>query len=224
MVAADRSANASMDAESLAARGMSAYQVACALLRADRTDEAEHLAVSMAEQVQAKARSDEPTLVSVAGALWLIAAVISARRTERFEAVARLDRAQWLAGLLGHDANHAWTAFGPTNVAIHRVSVAAELGDAAEALNAATLVDPDHLPEGLRSRRAQMHLDLAWAQSQRKRDAEAVLHLLEAERTAPQAVHYSVVVRELIREMLARQHRTHTSSLHDLAVRAGVLG
>jgi transcriptional regulator with XRE-family HTH domain len=224
MVAADRSATASLDAESLTARGLAAYQVACALLRGERADDAEHLAVSMAEQTQAQARSDEPALVSVAGALWLIAAIIAARRTERFEAHARLDRAEGLAGLLGHDANHAWTAFGPTNVAIHRVSVAAELGDASAALDAATAVDPDHLPEGLSSRRAQMHLDLAWAQSQRKRDAEAVLHLLEAERTAPEAVHYNVVVRELIREMLARQTKTRTSSLHDLAVRAGVLG
>jgi len=224
MVAADRSATVSLDAESLGARGLAAYQVACALLRADRSDEAEHLAVSMAEQVQAQARSDVPTLVSVAGALWLIAAVIAARQTERFEAMARLERADMLAGLLGHDANHAWTAFGPTNVAIHRVTVAAELGDPGYALSAATAVDPDNLSEGLRSRRAQMHLDLAWAQSQRKRDGEAVLHLLEAERTAPQAVYYNVVVRELIREVLARQQRGRTSSLHDLAVRAGVLG
>jgi len=79
MVAADRSANASLDAESLPFRGLAAYQVACALFRADRSDEAEHLAVSMAEQVQTQARSDAPTLVSVAGALWLIAAVIAAR-------------------------------------------------------------------------------------------------------------------------------------------------
>ncbi len=224
LLAADRSATASLDAESAVARGMAGYQVVCALLRADRSDEAEHLAVGMAEQMQSGARSDSPDLVSVAGALWLIAAVIAARRTERFEALARLDRAEGLADLLGHDANHAWTAFGPTNVAIHRVSVAAELGDPAEALNAAVAVDPDRLPAGLQSRRAQMHLDLAWAQAQRKRDAEAVLHLLEAERAAPQAVHYNVMVRELVREMLARKSRTRTSALHDLAVRAGVLG
>jgi len=51
-----------------------------------------------------------------------------------------------------------------------------------------------------------------------------VLHLLEAERVAAEAVHYNVMVRELVREMLARQSRTTTSALHDLAVRAGVLG
>ena len=38
------------------------------------------------------------------------------------------------------------------------------------------------LSGGLLGRRAQIQLDLAWAQSQRKRDAEAALHLLDAER------------------------------------------
>jgi transcriptional regulator with XRE-family HTH domain len=223
MMAADRSASASLEAESLAARGMAAYQVVCAMLRSDRTDDAENLAVSMASQVERSAKSDAPALVSVAGALWLIAAIIAARRTERFEALGRLDRAEALAELLGEDGNHMWTAFGPTNVGIHRVSVAAELGDAAEALRAATAIRTDSLPAGLQSRRAQMHLDLAWAQSQRKRDAEATLHLLEAEDVAPEAVHYSVVVRELIREMLARGSRSQTSALDQLAVRAGVL-
>lgn len=223
MLAADRAATKAMEAESDVARGMAAYQVACALLRQERPDDAEHIAIGMAEQLEARKRSDRPTLVSLAGALWLIGAVISARRTNRDDAWARLDRAEALANLLGEDANHAWTAFGPTNVALHRVSVATELGDAGGALEAAADLDPSKFPEGLSSRRAQVHLDLAWAQAQRKRDAEATLHLLEAERTAPEAVRYNVIVRELVREMLARAGRSQTSALTDLAVRAGVI-
>jgi hypothetical protein len=153
----------------------------------------------------------------------LISAIISARQTERTEAWRRLDVANDLAGVLGQDANFGWTAFGPTNVAIHRVAVGAELGDPAEALRASEGVDTDQLPEGLNSRRAQVHIHLAWAHGQRRRDADAILHLMEAERIAPQAVRYNVIVRELIREMLARQKRAKTSALHQLAVRAGVL-
>ncbi|MEO3937534.1 helix-turn-helix transcriptional regulator [Dermatophilaceae bacterium Soc4.6] len=223
MLAADRCAAASMEADSLAARGLAAYQVACALLRADRTDDAEHLAVTMAAQVDREARSDDPASLSVAGALWLISAVIAARRTERTEALERLDRAERLAQLLGEDGNHLWTAFGPTNVALHRVAVATELGDSGEALRAAMEIDVTNFPAGLKSRKAQLHLDLAWAQAQRKRDAEATLHLLEAEQVAPQVVHYNVSVRELIREMLARSGRSQTSALDKLAVRASVL-
>ena len=195
----------------------------CALLRADRTDEGEQLAIRMAERLTPHVRSDAPSLVSVAGALWLIAAVIAARRTDRGSAWERLNAAERLAGLLGRDGNFAWTAFGPTNVAIHRVSVAAELGDPADALTAATAVDVEGLPQGLHSRRAQVHLDLAWAQAQRKRDAEAVLHLLEAERVAPEALRYNVIAREIVREMLTRAKRGHTSALQSLATRAGVL-
>jgi hypothetical protein len=152
----------------------------------------------------------------------LIAAVAAARRTDRGEAWARLDAAERLAELLGEDANHAWTAFGPTNVRIHRVSVAAELGNPGEALRAAAAVDPTQLADGLRSRRAQVYLDLAWAQAQRKRDAEATLHLLEAERAAPAAIRYNAMVRDLLREILARA-RQPNSVLHELSVRAGVL-
>ncbi|SOD73279.1 transcriptional regulator with XRE-family HTH domain [Jatrophihabitans sp. GAS493] len=223
MLAADRAASAAYTTDSLTAVGTSAYQVACALLRADQPQDAEHLSVGMAERVEREARSDSPAVVSVAGALWLISAVIAARQTNRSDAWERLDRASRLAGLLGEDANHAWTGFGPTNVAIHRVSVAAELGDPGEALRAAADVDEGRLPPALLSRRAQVHLDLAWAQSQRKRDAEATLHLLEAERVAPEAIRHNVIAQELVREMLSRGTRSKTRALADLAGRAGLL-
>ncbi|MEV6299823.1 helix-turn-helix transcriptional regulator [Actinoplanes sp. NPDC051861] len=224
ILAADRCATAAVEADSMTARGLAAYQVVCALLRSERPEDAEPLAVGMAEEAQRNARADRPTLASVAGSLWLIAAVIASRRTEQAEAWRRLDQAQALADMLGADGNHAWTAFGPTNVGIHRVSVAAELGDPAAALRAAESVDLDRLPKGLKSRRAQMHLHLGWAEAQRKRDADAVLHLLEAERIAPESVRYNVIVGELVRGMLARQKRGgRTSALHNLALRAGVL-
>ena len=223
ILAADRAANAAVDAGSLSARGMAGYQVVCALLRSDQPDDAERLAVELAEELTGSTRSDEPSLVSVVGALWLIAAVIAARKTDRGEAWLRLDRAGALAGLLGEDGNHAWTGFGPTNVAIHRVSVAAELGDAGEALRAATAVDQERLPPGLLSRRAQVNLDLAWAQAQRRRDAEATLHLLEAERIAPQVMRHNVIAQEIVREMLARGARRQTTALSLLAERAGLL-
>lgn len=223
LLAADRCATAAVEAESLTARGMAAYQVVCALLRTERPEDAEHLAVTMAEQLRREVRADAPAAVSVAGALWLVSAIIASRRADRDEARQRLTVADELADMLGQDANLAWTAFGKTNVAIHRVSVAAELGDPAEAIRVAAAVDTERLPRGLNSRRAQVHLDLAWAQAQRKRDADAVLHLMEAERVAPEAVRYNVMVRELVREMLARQKRVKTSALHRLAVRAGVL-
>lgn len=220
---ADRAAMVAGRTDSPALRGAAAYQVVVAQLLADQVEQGERLAIAMAEHLSAGSRPGVPTLASVAGSLWLIAAVIAARRTERWEAQQRLDQAQRLADLLGSDANHAWTAFGPTNVAIHRVSVAAELGEPAGALAAAAGVDLERLPSGLASRRAQVRLDLAWAHAQRKRDAEATLHLLDAEAVAPETVAYNPIAREIIRAMLNRARGGQSTTLSALATRAGVL-
>ena len=47
---------------------------------------------------------------------------------------------------LRRDANYLWTAFGPTNVAIHDVAVAAELGDYQRAAHLGQQVDPSPMP------------------------------------------------------------------------------
>ncbi len=216
---ADRAATAAVHAESPTLGAAAAYQVACAFLKNDRLDEAETIAMITASRLD----DDSPTGLSLRGALTLIAAVIAGRRNDRGEATERLQRAQLLADQLGEDANHGWTAFGPTNVAIHRVSTAAELGDASTAIAQAEFVDVDSLPQGLLSRRAQVHVDMAWAYTQRRADAEAVVNLLEAERVAPQTLRYNVMVRELLREMLKRERRSATPGLRALSRRAGVL-
>ena len=216
---ADRAATAALHADSPTLGAAAAYQVACAFLKNDHLDDAENVALVTAANLD----DDSPAGLSVRGALTLIAAVIAGRRNDRGEATERLQRAQLLAEQLGEDANHAWTAFGPTNVAIHRVSTAAELGDAASAIAQAEYVDVGALPHGLLSRRAQVHIDMAWAYTQRRADAEAVVNLLEAERVAPQTLRYNILVRELLREMLKRERRTATPGLRSLARRAGVL-
>jgi hypothetical protein len=68
-----------------------------------------------------------------------------------------------------------------------------------------------------------VNVDLAWAQAQRRRDAEATLHLLEAERVAPQVIRHNVIAQEIVREMLARGSRSQTQQLSLLAQRAGLL-
>ena len=162
-------------------------------------------------------------MCSVAGALWLIAAVAAARRIDAAAAKERLDRAQRLADCLGEDGNHRWTAFGPTNVAIHRVSVAVELGDAPAALAVAQAVDFDRPPEGLRSRRVQVQVDIAWAQAQRRRGAaEALVALLEVERAAPQVTRRNAVARDTIRQLLARARGASGAAVRGLAHGAGV--
>jgi transcriptional regulator with XRE-family HTH domain len=218
LIAADRAWQAAGRSNDPADLGMAVYQIVCALLPTSRAALAEELAVTTATELD----GDGPAVWSVTGALWLIAAVAAARRIDAAAAEERLDRAQRQADRLGEDANHRWTAFGPTNVAIHRVSVAVELGDAPAALAAAEAVDLDRLPEGLRSRRVQVQLDIAWAQAQRRRDAEALVALLEVERAAPQVTRRNAVARDTIRQLLARARGTSGAAVRGLAHRAGV--
>lgn len=222
-LAADRATHAATLAESTAAQGMAAYQVACALLLANRTEDAEQIAVRSAEGLMADATSDAPDLVSLAGALWLLSAVIAARQTDRAAATERLMRAEQLGDLLARDANHAWTAFGPTNVAVHRASSFAELGDPRAVLHAAADIDPESFPSGLNGRRSRVYLDLAWAQTQARNDLEAVLHMKQAESIAPEVLTYDSVAQDLVRELLKRVRRP-SPALTTMATRAGVLG
>ncbi len=66
VLAADRAATIAVEADSLGARGMAAYQVVSAQLRDDHTDEAERLAVRMAETINKSVTAETPTLASVA--------------------------------------------------------------------------------------------------------------------------------------------------------------
>jgi transcriptional regulator with XRE-family HTH domain len=218
-IAADRAAVAAIRLDSPARKGLAAYQVTCALLKIDRIDEAERVAVAAANAID----DDDSLAISARGALILISAVIAGRRNDRKGATERLRQAQYLADAIGEDGNYGWTAFGPTNVAIHQVSVAAELGDAEAAIHYAVQIDTSNLPESLRSRQAQIHLDAAWAYSQHKDDPAVVINLMETERVAPQILRYNVVAREIIRELLKRERRSATPGLRALAARAGVL-
>ncbi len=152
----------------------------------------------------------------------MISAIIAARRSDSAEATRRLDHAEELAGLLGADGNIGWTAFGPTNALIHRLSVAVALGDPYAALTTAQQIDIVRLPIGLHGRQAQFHLDSAWAHARLGEDPEAVIHLLDTERVAPELVRTNPKAHTLIEELLARERRCTVPGLRGLAQRTGV--
>ena len=192
----------------------------CALLRAggqEDRDNAEELAVCSAGDL----RGADANSLTWRGALPLISAIIAARRGDPAEAHRRLDHAEDLARRLGTDGNIGWTAFGPTNVMIHRVSAAIALDDPHAALATAEQIDITTMPVGLHGRQAQFHLDSAWAHAQLREDPLAVIHLLDTERVAPEFVLTNPNVRRLIRDLLERERRA-LPGLHGLALRAGV--
>ena len=221
---ADRATRAAALSGSLALGGAAAYQLACALAAAPtRLADAEQVARAAADDLARTGVENDLDLISTRGALLLVGAIIAARQNCRAESQRLLDEAVELANRLGRDDNRLWTAFGPTNVAIHRVSAAVTLRRPDQAIELGERINPSALPAGLTGRRTQVHLEFAWAHAQQERDALAVLHLLEAERVAPQVVRVNVAARTLLTDLLGRERRTTTPGLRPLARRAGTI-
>ncbi|MBC6448792.1 helix-turn-helix transcriptional regulator [Actinokineospora xionganensis] len=218
-VAADRALRSAMESERPALVGVAQYQVGCALLKAGHRAAAEECAVVALEPLSDK---KDRAALSARGALTLLLAVLAAREGASAVAGRRLIEAQVLAARLGVDANHGWTAFGPTNVAIHQLSVATALGDAPSAQRLGERIDTDRLPAVLRGRRSQVHIDLAQAAADHGSDAVAVLHLLEAERVAKQSVSRNAAARGVLVTLLGRERQGTTPGLRALARRAEV--
>ncbi|MEA2534394.1 MAG: hypothetical protein QOJ93_2205, partial [Actinomycetota bacterium] len=112
------------------------------------------------------------------------------------------------------------TEFGPTNVEIHAVSIAADLGDAGEALEVAAGLDVSALSA---ERQAHFHLDLARAHAQHRHLGEATAELLAAERVSPEQIHANPLVRETIYDLLGLSGRRPTQDLQELARRCGAI-
>jgi len=120
--------------------------VAHALLATGRYPAGVQLTEAAADVLQSQLGQADPSLLSIYGSLFLTGAIAAARAEDRQSATAFLTEADETARRLGRDANHVWTAFGPTNVAIHRVSAAMELGDVQIAVDLGSRVHTSPLP------------------------------------------------------------------------------
>ncbi|MBB4961968.1 hypothetical protein [Micromonospora polyrhachis] len=67
-----------------------------------------------------------------------------------------------VAGRVGGDANHYWTAFGPTNVRLHEAATLVVLGEPDRALKASVEIPTDELLTLPAERRANHLLTLRW--------------------------------------------------------------
>jgi hypothetical protein len=158
--------------------------------------------------------------LSLYGAFHLVLAVAAARENDRSAARGFLDVARAIADQLGTDRNDYGTEFGPSNVAIHAVGIAVELGDAGEALELAREVDTENLsPE----RRSRYLIDLATAHAMRRQIGEALHDLQEAEQIAPEQVRSHRVAHDVMRDLLQLSGPRPRPELRDLAERLGVL-
>jgi transcriptional regulator with XRE-family HTH domain len=163
----------------------------------------------------------DPEHLSTYGNILLAGAEAAAQAGDRALSDDFYRDADGVARLLGQDANHSFTAFGPTNITVHRTHAAIVLGDGGRAVRLAKDLDLGRLP--VRERRAHHLMDVAIANGLVENADAALNTLLAAERIAPEEVRLDPGARTLVQE-LRRRTRQHDSQLGALAERMRVTG
>lgn len=220
-LAADRAMRAAEDADDPLRIAVAHWNLGHVLLAAGQAAEAEDFAMRAAEQVAA-ARLPELERTAMGGALQLVAVVAAARRRRWWEARERLTtHAESAARTVPDSSNVGWTVFGPTNLALHAVSIEMEAGETGEALHAADTIDISHLPS--LEREFTFGLEVAACHSQRRDDATVLLSLLGLEAVAPEDLARNPLARRLVLTVIRRARTMHARQAEQLAQRLGVV-
>ena len=224
-LAADRGLSAANHSDNLLISGSLYRSVAHCLLATAQFDtgrlDASVGVVDNAATLFAAATDDSnPSHLSIHGTLLLVGSMAAARAGDRAAAAEYLAEAEKAAQRLGYDGNHWWTSFGPTTVAMHRVSAALELGDVDSALARGSRLDTSALPI---ERRARHKLDLARAHHERGHREEAVNLLLDADELAPEQVGSHYIARSLVTAWIKTGREGASRPVADLAHRLQIV-
>ena len=223
-VAADRAVAVSQRSGDPLLAGTATFRVGNALLALGRARAALELNVNIANRLApAHGKEATPERLSVYGMLLLQGAMAAAKLGDATTATDLLDAADEAAQQLGGDHNHYWSCFGPTNVLLHRIAAAVELGDAPRALEMNKRIRPDGLAALVPERRVHYLLDMArgWAQvGEVDRAAEL---LVAGDRLAPTEIRTRPIAREILGDVLRRSHGKPPAVVSELAAKVGVI-
>jgi hypothetical protein len=157
-------------------------------------------------------------LRGLSGALHLHAATTCARAGREGDAWRHWDAASTAAARLPDHYHHAWTMFGSSNVALHAVSLNADLSRSHDARSQAEQIDPDTIPS--RERRGRLAVEIGRSYHQH-RDYPLLVHWLEqAYATSADSVRYSPSARQMTADavdhggpLISRRARSLATSL-----------
>ncbi|TCO53073.1 helix-turn-helix domain-containing protein [Actinocrispum wychmicini] len=209
-MAADRSIQLAEQTEDPTLIGSAARRVAYALIATGQSAQAVQLVRAAADRLSPHLTANDPAFVSCYGMLLLKGSIAAARLHQAAEVRDLQAEALTVAERLGVDRNENWTAFGATNVRVHKIAALADMQAGGLVIEAAQAIPSGDLLRLPRERRASYLLDvtrgyLQWG----KRDAAAVT-LLDADQLAPEEVR----CRQLTRQILADLVRSYPRGLH----------
>ncbi|MFC1444207.1 helix-turn-helix transcriptional regulator [Streptacidiphilus sp. N1-10] len=221
MMAADRAVRAAEDADDPLRIAAAQWNLGHALLAAGDPDAAEQVARKGSEQLKHRAQGGDADCAAMAGALQLVTVVASARRKDWWAARDRLRSAAAPAAKQAGEGNVMWTVFGPTNVALHAMSIEMEAGEASEALHDADQIDTSRLPS--LERRFTFLLEVARCHDLRREDPAVLLHLLQAEQLAPEDLSRTELARTMVVGLMRRARAMQARQAEQLAGRMDML-
>jgi transcriptional regulator with XRE-family HTH domain len=215
---ADRAMMAAQEADMPAALAGAAWTLGMVQRGAGDTDGALSLARDAVALLEPLLEDGADELRALSGALHLHAATTCARVGREGDAWRHWDAASATAQRLPDRYHHSWTMFGSSNVALHAVSVSADLSKSQEARGHAEQIDPEDIPS--RERRGRLAVEIARSYHQR-RDYPAGLHWLEqAYQISADSVRYSPAARQMTADtvdhggpLISRRARALASSL-----------
>jgi hypothetical protein len=219
-LAADRSMQAAQASQDPVALGASARILTHALMSGGHLAVAASTASRHATRLDRDVSFHSPESLSVYGSLLLRGAIAAAQDGRRGTAHELLDESDAAAQRLDADGNLRWTAFGPTNVKLHRVNAAVTLGDAGTALEIAREIDPATIM--VTQRKASLLIDISRAFLQWGRHEKAYTALRAAEHAAHEEVAGRPSVHRLIRELITSAPPTIRRDAAEFATHIGV--
>ncbi|MEV3872546.1 helix-turn-helix transcriptional regulator [Streptomyces sp. NPDC049906] len=198
------------------------WNVSGILVSSGQVDEALDLARSVIAHTRPGPEA-EPEHISAYGALHLVAVIAAVRASLAPTAWAMLAEARKIAKRIGEDRNDFHTAFGPTNVSMHSVHLAAEEGDASEALRLADEVEvPDNGVLPL-ERVTRYHLEVMHAHRRAGDDFGTLFMLRKIRDASPEEIRYSPLAREAAQTLVKRARPHMRREVHEIAQHVGVL-
>lgn len=222
LLVADRAIRAAEAADDPLRLAAAQWNLAHVLLAEDEPGGAESIAMCAADALSPLLQENGESALDAAalvGALTLLGAVAAVRHGQVWTARERIRQVAPLAQRTG-ERNVHWTAFGPTNVAMHAVNVEVEAGDTAEGLRLAENVVHDRSPSI--ERRVAFLLDQAKGYSQRKDFGSALALLQVANREAPEDVANRPTSRRLLTTVIQRGRRGVAAEAAHLAQAVGL--
>ncbi|MEV0702681.1 helix-turn-helix transcriptional regulator [Saccharopolyspora sp. NPDC050389] len=215
-LAADRAQRAAEASGDSLRVGAARWNLAHVALAERHHDVAEDIAMSAAHDLR---EHSGPDAAAVYGSLVLVAGVAAARRRDTWTARDRIRSVTPVAWKTG-ERNTLWTAFGPTNVAMHAVSIEVEAGETSQACHLAEEIEHERSPSI--ERRVAFLLEQARSYQQRKDYGSALVLLHSAEREAPEDVAYRPLAHDILRSVVQRGSRTTAKEAAHLADRLSV--